>query len=106
MIEKLPKWNNYSAAATNEAVTDKTEWPLLTGKKCYVPNGLYDQSWDHVTDTYGKATLTPFYIEALTSDDQGDVQFGTYRLYSATTHQGSVYKSSQMAILCMPRRLT
>jgi hypothetical protein len=75
-----------------------TERPPLTGKKRYVPKGLYDQPWDQVTDAYGKATLTPFYIEALTSDDEGDVQFGVYGLSSATTHQGSVYKSSQMAI--------
>lgn len=42
--------------------------------------------------------MTPYYIEALTSNDEGDVCFGTYGLYSATTHQGSVYKSAFMAI--------
>ena len=42
--------------------------------------------------------MTHYYIEALTSDDDNDVNFGVYGLYAATTHQGSVYKSSKMAV--------
>ena len=56
------------------------------------------EKWGNVYDAYGKADLTPYYIEALTSDDDNDVNFGVYGLYAATTHQGSVYKSSKMAV--------
>ena len=77
---------------------DTIERPPLTGRSRLVPEGLYDQPWSKVSDAYGKATLTPYYIEALTSEDEDDVGFGVYGLYSATTHQGSVYKASQMAV--------
>lgn len=96
--ENMPKWENYNSTAQVEYKKDGKERPPLTGRKRYAPKGLYEQSWDKVQDAYGKATLTPYYIEAITSDAPGDVEFGTYGLYSATTHQGSVYKSSQMAI--------
>ena len=118
-IDQLPEWDNYSDPSNYEIATDNDEAdpdndeiytdndetksdgierPPLTGKNRYVPNGLYEQPWDHVGDAYGKATLTPYYIEALTSDDEDDVSFGAYWLYAATTHQGSVYKASRMAI--------
>ncbi len=103
---QLPEWDNYADTAAPSADPDKVERPPLTGKNRHVPEGLYDQPWDHVGDAYGKATLTPYYIEALTSDDAGDVHFGTYGLYSATTHQGSVYKSSQMAVPFLADLLT
>ncbi|MDO6994253.1 hypothetical protein Q5M87_09565 [Brachyspira innocens] len=99
-IESYPKWDNYYAETdeNSEFQLDKTERPPLTGKNRYVSNGLYDEKWGNVYDAYGKANLTPYYIEALTSDDDNDVNFGVYGLYSATTHQGSVYKSSKMAV--------
>ena len=96
--DQLPKWDNYWDSVVTEPETGKTKRPPLTGKNRYVPEGLYDQPWDKVIDAYGKATLTPYYIEALTSDDEGDVRFGIYGLTSATTHQGSVSKPAQMAI--------
>jgi hypothetical protein len=97
-IEGLPAWDDWSSYYTEEAPHDGVERPPLTGKKRYVPQGLYDQPWDKVKDAYGAATLTPYYIEALTSDDDGDVSYGVYWLYAATTHQGSVYKASKMAV--------
>ena len=99
-IELLPKWDNYyiEADEDTEFQSDEIERPPLTGKNRYVPNGLYDEKWGNVYDAYGKADLTPYYIEALTSDDDNDVNFGVYGLYAATTHQGSVYKSSKMAV--------
>ena len=99
-IESYPKWDNYYVEDDNnsEFQSDKMERPPLTGKNRYVPNGLYDEKWGNVYDAYGKADLTPYYVEALTSDDDNDVNFGVYGLYSATTHQGSVYKSSKMAV--------
>ena len=102
-IEQLPDWDNYNDPDNGETGSyndelDEIDRPPLTGKNRYVPEGLYEQPWDHVGDAYGKATLTPCYIEALTSDDKGDVRFGTHWLYAATTHQGSVYKASGMAI--------
>ncbi|MDR1798468.1 MAG: hypothetical protein LBR19_01070 [Bifidobacteriaceae bacterium] len=111
-IEGLPAWDDWSSYYTEVKaagdgrgrilallkIQDGVERPPLTGKKRYVPPGLYDQPWDKVKDAYGAATLTPHYIEALTSDDDGDVSFGVYRLYAATTHQGSVFKASKMAV--------
>uniref|UniRef100_UPI003F4B96CE hypothetical protein n=1 Tax=Brachyspira catarrhinii TaxID=2528966 RepID=UPI003F4B96CE len=99
-IELLPKWDNYhiNNDENSEFQSDETDRPPLTGKNRYVPNGLYDEKWGNVYDAYGKASLTPYYIEALTSDDDNDVNFGVYGLYAATTHQGSVYKSSKMAV--------
>lgn len=97
LSEDLPIWESY-AAAPDTTESDKRERPPLTGKDRYIPAGLYDLPWSSATDAYGKATLTPYYIEALTSDDEGDVAFGAYGLYSATTHQGSVYKASFLAI--------
>ena len=75
----LPEWDDYSGPVQAAENLDKIERPPLTGKNRYVPDGLYDEPWDHVNDAYGKATLTPFYIEALSSDDEGDVQFGVYQ---------------------------
>lgn len=96
---ELPEWDNYfDEDESNHIKSDQVERPPLTGKKRYVPPGLYDEPWDKVGDAYGKATLTPYYIEAITSDDDGDVNYGSYWLYAATTHQGSVYKASKMAI--------
>lgn len=99
-MESLPKWDNYyiNNDENSKFQADKTDRPPLTGKNRYVPNGLYDEKWENVYDAYGKADLTPYYIEALTSDDDNDVNFGVYGLYAATTHQGSVYKSSKMAV--------
>lgn len=103
-LSGLPQWDNYADPAESEEsealgpVNGDTERPPLTGKRRYVPEGLYDQPWSSVHDAYGTAALTPYYIEALTSEDPADVRFGIYGLYSATTHQGSVYKSSQMAV--------
>lgn len=100
-IEKLPPWpyNDYSDFAEEvEEEDNEIERPPLIGKSFKVPEGLYDQPWDNVMDAYGEAHLTPYYIEALGSDNDGDVQFASYGLYSATTHQGSVYEASKMAI--------
>ncbi|WP_295155904.1 hypothetical protein [uncultured Brachyspira sp.] len=99
-IKSLPKWDNYyiNTDKNYKFQADKKERPPLTGKNRYVPQGLYDEKWGNVYDAYGKADLTPYYIEALTSDDDNDVNFGVYGLYSAATHQGSVYKSSKMAV--------
>ena len=83
---------------TGEQNGDEPERPPLQGKSALVPPGLYDEPWSSVEDAYGEATLTPYYIEALASDDGGDRDFGIYGLYSATTHQGSVYDSSRMAV--------
>lgn len=94
----LPPWDNYSSAKRTSIEQDQVERPPLTGKNRFVPSGLYDENWSRVGDAYGPATLTPFYIEALTSDDQNDVLFGSYGLYAATTHQGSVYPASKRAI--------
>ena len=95
-LNTLPKWEY--EIPTGGAVNDETERPPLTGKAVYVPKGLYEQPWSEVHDAYGAATLTPYYIEALASPDVGDQQFGSYGLYAATTHQGSVYEASKMAI--------
>ncbi|WP_439658676.1 hypothetical protein ACSHWB_40840 [Lentzea sp. HUAS TT2] len=62
------------------------------------PAGLHDVDWAALEDAYGTADETPLFIEALTSDDAGDQSFGVYGLYSATTHQGSVYTASEAAI--------
>ncbi|WNV87555.1 hypothetical protein [Umezawaea sp. Da 62-37] len=57
------------------------------------PAGLHDVDWAALDDAYGTAARTPLFIEALTSDDDADRNFGAYGLYSATTHQGSVTAS-------------
>ena len=73
------------------------ERPPLRGNTT-PPAGLYDVDWAALEDAYGTAADTPLFIEALTSDDHGDRNFGVYGLYSATTHQGSVYTASEAAI--------
>lgn len=76
---------------------DDLERPPLRGRTD-PPTGLHDVDWAPLEDAYGTADQTPWFIEALTSDDQGDENFGVYGLYSATTHQGSVYSASGAAI--------
>lgn len=73
-------------------------WPPLKGKAALTPTGIFDINWHKLEDAYGNAQDTPYYIIALTSDDEKDVQNGGYGLYAATTHQGSVYTASQAAI--------
>lgn len=97
-LKTLPEWDINANDLFEEAVEDNIERPPLTGKAYYVPTGLYNQPWAEVHDAYGEASLTPHYIEALASDDDGDRQFAAYGLYAATTHQGSVYEASGMAI--------
>lgn len=76
---------------------DDLERPPLRGRTD-PPAGLHDVDWAPLQDAYGTAGQTPWFIEALTSDDHGDQNFGVYGLYSATTHQGSVYSASGAAI--------
>ncbi|GGM87008.1 hypothetical protein GCM10011609_24490 [Lentzea pudingi] len=76
---------------------DDVERPPLRGTTS-PPAGLHDVDWAALEDAYGTAAETPWFIEALTSDDGGDRNFGVYGLYSATTHQGSVYTASEAAI--------
>ncbi|MFJ5987044.1 hypothetical protein [Lentzea sp. NPDC092896] len=73
------------------------ERPPLRGRTA-PPAGLHDVDWAALDDAYGTADETPLFIEALTSDDDGDRNFGVYGLYSATTHQGSVYSASEAAV--------
>ncbi|GHH39948.1 hypothetical protein [Lentzea cavernae] len=76
---------------------EDVERPPLRGSTT-PPAGLHDVDWAALEDAYGTAGETPWFIEALTSDDDGDRDFGVYGLYSATTHQGSVYSASRAAI--------
>lgn len=76
---------------------DDVERPPLLGTTA-PPAGLHDVDWAALEDAYGTADETPLFIEALTSDNAGDQNFGVYGLYSATTHQGSVYTASEAAI--------
>ena len=80
-----------------EDADDDVERPPLRGRTA-PPPGLHDPDWAALEDAYGTADRTPWFIEALTSDDPGDRAFGIYGLYSATTHQGSVYSASRAAI--------
>ncbi|MFD4636004.1 hypothetical protein ACFWN2_01745 [Lentzea sp. NPDC058436] len=76
---------------------DGEERPPLRGTTA-PPAGLHDVDWAALEDAYDTAHETPLFIEALTSDDAGDRNFGVYGLYAATTHQGSVYTASEAAI--------
>ncbi|MFD5824156.1 hypothetical protein [Lentzea sp. NPDC060358] len=76
---------------------DGLERPPLRGTTA-PPAGLHDVDWASLEDAYGTADRTPLFIEALTSDDDADRAFGVYGLYSATTHQGSVFTASEAAI--------
>ena len=97
-LNTLPQWDINEDELFEETSDDGIERPPLVGKASYIPPGLYDQPWSEVHDAYREASLTPYYIEGLASDNQGDQQFATYGLYAATTHQGSVYETSGMAI--------
>ncbi|PRY38932.1 hypothetical protein [Umezawaea tangerina] len=81
----------------DESDGDDVERPPLRGTTT-PPAGVHDVDWAALEDAYGTAHMTPWFIEALTSDDAGDRDFGVYGLYSATTHQGSVYTASEAAI--------
>lgn len=80
-----------------EIADDGLDRPPLRGRTS-PPQGLTDVDWASLEDAYGSATETPLYLEAITSDDDGDVAYGAYGLYSATTHQGSVFSASGAAI--------
>ncbi|HEX7309094.1 hypothetical protein [Lentzea sp.] len=80
-----------------EPEDDDVERPPLRGTTA-PPAGLADVDWAALEDAYDTADQTPLFIEALTSDNDGDKNFGVYGLYSATTHQGSVYTASEAAI--------
>lgn len=76
---------------------DDIERPPLRGRTD-PPAGLHDVDWAPLEDAYGTADQTPWFVEALTSDDPGDQNFGVYGLYSATTHQGSAYSAAGAAV--------
>ncbi|MGB1217358.1 MAG: hypothetical protein ACPG5P_05755 [Saprospiraceae bacterium] len=97
-FENLPEWNYKSEELDDSTEKDRDERPPLKGNTRRIPMGLYEEPWDKVTDAYGSAELTPFYIEGLGSDNKADREFAIFGLYSATTHQGSVYESARMAI--------
>ncbi|WP_433677246.1 hypothetical protein [Microbacterium gorillae] len=80
-----------------EIADDGLDRPPLRGQTS-PPQGLTDVDWAALEDAYGPATETPLYLEAITSDDDGDVAYGAFGLYSATTHQGSVFSASGAAI--------
>ncbi|GAB1510892.1 hypothetical protein [Actinophytocola sp. KF-1] len=94
--DALPSFVPPEFEETDEA-DDGAERPPLRGRTD-PPAGLHDVDWAPLEDAYGTAGHTPWFIEALTSDDPGDQAFGVYGLYSATTHQGSVYSASAAAI--------
>ncbi|MDR2294040.1 MAG: hypothetical protein LBE05_02380 [Microbacterium sp.] len=81
----------------DEIEDDGLDRPPLRGRTS-PPHALADIDWASLEDAYGAATETPLYLEAITSDDPGDVAYGAYGLYSATTHQGSVFSASEAAI--------
>ncbi|GLY50641.1 hypothetical protein [Lentzea sp. NBRC 102530] len=80
-----------------EEQPDEDERPPLRGTTT-PPAGMDEVDWASLEDAYDTADQTPLFIEAITSDDAGDRNFGLYGLYSATTHQGSVYTASEAAI--------
>ncbi|WP_394619695.1 hypothetical protein JNUCC0626_11515 [Lentzea sp. JNUCC 0626] len=81
----------------DEEQPDDDERPPFRGATT-PPAGMADVDWASLEDAYDTADQTPLFIEAITSDDAGDRGFGLYGLYSATTHQGSVYTASEAAI--------
>ena len=91
-------WENNLDEMVEEVDDDNFERPPLVGNIKYKLEGLHDIDWGKTSDAYGDGTLTPYYIEGLASDNEGDRQFSSYGLYSATTHQGSVYTASKEAI--------
>ncbi|MCX2946911.1 hypothetical protein [Lentzea sp. NEAU-D7] len=95
--DDLPAFEPPEFDDQDESDGDDTERPPLRGSTT-PPAGLHDVDWASLDDAYGTADETPLFIEALTSDDAGDRNFGVYGLYSATTHQGSVYSASEAAI--------
>ncbi|MFD4673242.1 hypothetical protein ACFWNN_26205 [Lentzea sp. NPDC058450] len=87
----------YEPPTFDEEEQDGDERPPLRGTTS-PPAGMDEVDWASLEDAYDTAEQTPLFIEALTSDDAGDRGFGLYGLYSATTHQGSVYTASEAAI--------
>jgi hypothetical protein len=77
---ELPEFDEYQDESD-------VERPPLLGSTA-PPAGLRDVDWAALDDAYGTADETPLFVEALTSDDDGDRNFGVYGLCSATTHQG------------------
>ena len=68
-----------------EIEDDGLDRPPLRGRTS-PPHALADIDWTSLEDAHGAATETPLYLEAITSDNAGDVASGAYGLYSATTH--------------------
>ncbi|KOV78054.1 hypothetical protein [Nocardia sp. NRRL S-836] len=95
--DHLPAFEPPEFDEEHEGEEHDVERPPLRGTTA-PPAGLHDVDWAALDDAYGTADQTPLFIEALTSDDEGDQNFGVYGLYSATTHQGSVYSASEAAI--------
>ncbi|MGI5500036.1 hypothetical protein [Lentzea sp. CA-135723] len=87
----------YEPPTFDEEEPDGDERPPFRGTTS-PPTGMDEVDWATLEDAYDTAEQTPLFIEALTSDDAGDRGFGLYGLYSATTHQGSVYTASEAAI--------
>jgi hypothetical protein len=92
----------FTPASTDVIKTDRSrddgeERPPLRGRTD-PPAGLGEVNWAELEDAYDTAELTPLYIEALTSDNAGDLYFGGYGLYAATTHQGRLCSAGEAAV--------
>ncbi len=61
-------------------------------------SGLYDVNWGALSDSYGPAHFVPYFVEALSSPDQEDREWGLGALYASINHQGTPEEASPRAI--------
>src|SRR5262245_17928238 len=62
-----------------------------------VLSGIDDIDWSGLQHAYGAATTTPSYIRALLSTEVAAREAGIDHLWSAVTHQGTVYSATVAA---------
>src|SRR5262245_9723465 len=70
-----------------------------------VLSGIDDIDWSGLQHAYGAATTTPSYIRALLSTDVAAREAGVDHLWSAVTHQGTVYSATVAATPLLVRVL-
>lgn len=95
-FETLPMWIEPNMDDTYQS--DDLERPPLIGNSKIEWNNLFDIPWNQLEDAYGKADEVPYYLLGLVSDNNHDQVYGSYGMYSAVTHQGSVYTASKACI--------
>jgi hypothetical protein len=97
-LPPLPWLDEASFRRELEANYFTRDRPELTAKPLVALSGLYDVPWGSLSEAYGPAHFVPYFIEALSSPDADDRQWGLEALHASINHQGHPEEASLHAV--------